>query len=338
MELSTPADLLALIPTLMNREPQEILVLLALKDGHLHAALGMELLHDEGGMAEYVSAIIQQMTEIKPDALVTVYYTETESDCDHEPFEHVDMLLRLALDVLTPMTVNPGVLVKGGQYHVYGSDDWHDLAEVKGSSLAADMVLNGIPLQPEGLAIPEPTALTEDVTAAIDDRVASIPEYPRTIEATWHIPYVAGERALYEELLERGFGATEEEAVRLIACLQNPLLRDRLMVDTISRTVDPEEVGCMLTGQSTIVPNPLRLDAAVSLMDNLMQWTNDRHRLPVLLVQAWLHWMMGRALDAEWYLDQASTLDPNYTMAKAFRRYIHDIKRLPDCVAHGDHE
>ena len=338
MQLSTPADLLALIPTLMNREPEEILVLIVLKDGHLLAAMGMELLEDEGGMAEYVSAIVQQMAEIKPDSMVPVFYTETESGCDHQPFEHVDMLLRLALDLLTPMSVQPGLLVKGGRFTVYGSDHWHDLAEVKTSNLAANMVLNGIPLEPTGLVIPEPTAVTDEVSAAIVAAMDAIPDYPSRIEATWRMPYVTEQRALYGELLERGFGATEEEAVRLIACFQNPLLRDRLMVDTISNTMDPEEMGEMLTGQSTVFPDQNRLDAAVSLMDNLMQWTNDRHRLPLLLVQAWLHWMQGRALDAEWYLDRASAIDPDYRMAKAFHKYIHDIKRLPDCVAHGGDE
>jgi hypothetical protein len=336
MELSTPADLLALIPTLMNREPEEILVLITIKDNQMQAALGMEHLRDEENIAEYVSAIITQMLELKPEALVMVFYTETESGCDHEPYEHVNILTMLALDALTPMTVNPGVLVKGGRYHVYGSGQWHDIEEVKDSQLAASLVLNGIPLQPEGLVIPEPTALTEEVTEAIDERVARIPEYPRRIEDAWHMPYVTEERALYESLLQRGFGATEPEAVRLIACFQNPMLRDRLMVDTISSTMDPMEFGDAITGQSDIQPNPERVMAAASLIANLMQWTCDRHRLPLLVAQAWMSWMQGRTLDAEQYLDVAVGVDPDYRMAKAFHRYIRDLKRLPDGIAHGE--
>ncbi len=338
MELSSPADLLALIPTLMNREPQEVLVLITIKDNHMQAALGMEHMQDEEGIAPYVSTIITEMLELKPEALAMVFYTETESDCDHEPFEHVNLLVSMALDALTPMTITPGILVKGGRYHVYGTDEWHDLAEVKDSQLAATLVLNGIPLEPEGLVIPEPTALTDEVTHAIDAQVAHIPAYRRRIEDTWHMPYVTEERALYESLLQRGFGATEPEAVRLIACFQNPLLRDRLMVDTISNTMDPEEFGDVVTGQSNNVrPNPDRVMAAVQLTDNLMQWTNDRHRLPLLLVQAWLHWMQGRTLDAEQYLDAATALDPNYRMAKAFHRYIREMKRIPNSVTlHGE--
>jgi len=334
MELSTPADLLALIPTLMNREPEELLVLITIKDNQMQAALGMEHMQDEDTLSEYVSAIITQMVELKPDALAMVFYTESESACDHEPYEHVNILVSLALDVLTPMIVSPGVLVKGGRYHVYGTGHWHDIEEVKESAVAAGLVLEGVPLQPQGLVIPEPTAVTEDVTEAIDSRVAHIPKYPRRIERAWHLPFVTEERALYESLLQRGFGATEPEAVRLIACFQNPLLRDRLMVDTISDTMDPVEFGDTVTGQSDILPNPDRVAAAIHLMDNLMQWANDRHRLPLLLVQAWLHWMHGRTLDAEQYLDAATALDPDYKMAKAFHRYIRELKRLPDGITH----
>jgi len=338
MQLTTPADLLALIPSLMNREPQEILVLLTIKYGQIQAALGMELPEDEDGMAEYVAAIVAQMVELKPEALAMVVYTEAESNCDHEPYEHLNLLIMLALDVLTPMVVNPGVLVKGGRYHVYGSTHWHDIEEVKESTLAATMVLNGIPLEPKGLVIPEPTAATEDVAAAIDTKLGNLPPYRLHIEQTWLLPYVSEERALYESLLQRGFGATEAEAVDLIACFQNPLLRDRLLVDTVSNTLDPVEFGDVITGQSEAVPDPERVEAAIHLMDNLMQWTADRHRPPLLLAQAWLHWMQGRTLDAESYLDMAVEVDPDYTMAKAFRRYIRELKRLPDCVTHGRDE
>lgn len=334
MEMSTPADLLALIPTLINREPEEMLVLITLKDDQMQAALGMEHLQDPDGIGGYVASIVEQMVELKPDALMMVFYSER----DPALFTALNGLIMLTLDMLTPMTVHPGVLVKGGRYHVFGSEHWHDIEEVKESNLAAGLVLNGFPLEPRGLVIPEPTAVTADVTEAIDERVARIPEYPRLIAEAWALPYVAEERALYEELLQRGFGATEPEAVRMIACFQDPTLRDRLMVDTISDTMDPAEFGTTITGNSEVMPDQDRLEAAEALLDNLMQWTNDRHRLPLLTAHAWMSWMSGRAMDAEQYLDVATALDPGYSMARAFHRYIRDLKRLPDGITHGPGE
>jgi hypothetical protein len=333
MEMSTPADLLALIPTLINREPEDMLVLITLKGDQMQAALGMEHLQEAGGIAEYVASIIRQMAELRPDALVMVFYSEERSA---RLLEAVGGLITVTLNMLTPMQVHPGVLVKDGRFHIFGTDHWHDLAEVKESTLAADLVLNGFRLEPQGLVIPEPTAVTDDVTEAIDERVARIPKFPRLIHYAWAMPYVMDERALYEELLQRGFGATEQEAVRMIACFQDPLLRDRLMVDTISSTTDPIEFGDAITGQSDIQPNPDRVVAAASLLDNLMQWTCDRHRLPLLVAQAWMHWMQGRTLDAEEYLDLAVALDPHYRMAKMFHHYIKDVKRLPDGLAHWE--
>jgi hypothetical protein len=332
MEMSTPADLLALIPTLINRQPEEMLVLITLKDDQMQAALGMEHLQDMDDIADYIVAIIRQMAELQPDALVMVFYSEGESDL----LQLVSMLLMLTLDSMTPMHVHPGVLVKGGRFHIFGSDHWHDLDEVKDSSLAASMVLNGYRLEPPGLVIPEPTAVTDEVTAAIDERLAAMPKFPRLIVDTWHLPYVTEERALYEELLQRGFGATEPEAVRLIASFQDPMLRDRLMVDTVSQTMDPAEFGDTITGNSEAMPNIDRVLAASALLDNLMQWTCDRHRLPLLVAQSWMHWMQGRTLDAEQYLDVAAEVDPDYRMAGMFHRYIKDVKRLPNGIARGE--
>lgn len=332
MNMSTPADLLAFIPTIINREPRDVLVLITLKDDQLQAALGLEHVKDIESMAEYVVSIIAQMSELKPDALIMVFYVED----DHPKYAMVNLLTSSALDALTPMEVHHAIMVKGAKFQIMGTDHWHDIEEVMGSELAATMVLNGISLKPEGLVIPEPTAVTDAVTQAIDDRVANTPPYPAEIHDAWSMPYVMEERALYEELLQRGFGASEEEAVRLIACFQKPLLRDRLMVDTISNTTDPVEFGETITGQSDIAPDPDRVMAAANLINNLMQWTNDRHRLPMLVVQAWLSWMQGRTLDAEQYLDVAVSTDPDYRMAKAFRHYVREVKRLPDGILHGE--
>jgi hypothetical protein len=308
-----------------------MLVIVTLKDDQMQAAMGMEHIKEMGEVGGYIAAILTDVAALRPDSMVMVYYTEGDSDL----IEAVSMLMQLALNAATPMHVHPGVLVKGGRFQVIGTDHWHDLDEVKESALAVDMVLEGFRLEPNGLVIPEPTAVTVEVIAAIDDRVTDIPLYPRLISDSWVMPYVTEERALYEELLGRGFGATEQEAVRIIACFQDPLLRDRLMVDTISKTLDPGEFGDTITGNSPDLPDIDRVLAASALLDNLMQWTCDRHRLPLLVAQAWMHWMQGRTLDAEQYLGVAEELDPDYRMARMFHRYIRDVKRLPDGVAHG---
>ena len=57
MNMTTPADLLALIPTLINREPEDALVLVTLQDDHMQAALGLKHVEDMEDMADYVTAI-----------------------------------------------------------------------------------------------------------------------------------------------------------------------------------------------------------------------------------------------------------------------------------------
>jgi hypothetical protein len=338
MEMRTSADLLALIPTVMDRTPEEMLVLITVKDNQMQAVLGMEHCADTGDLPNYVKAVIEQMGEMRPDALAMVFYTETESECRHEPFEHVSNLLQVAISVLTPMVCNSGILVKGGRYHVYGSNRWHDIDEVKQSALAATLVLHGIQLEPSGPVIPEPTAVTDEVMARIDAAVADIPPFPVHMVDTWALPYVVDVRALYAELLGRGFGATEDEAVRIIAAMQSPPLRDRLMVDTISSTENMLMFGETITGLSEVEPDGDRLFAGLALMHNLMQFTADRHRLPILVTCAWFHWMLGRALDAVTYCEAALAVDPDYKLAQAFNRYITDLLRIPVSVLHSERE
>jgi Domain of unknown function (DUF4192) len=338
MEMRTPTDVLALIPTAMQRKPEEILILICIKDNGLQAILGMQHCTDIGDAGNYAQAIIEQMVQMKPDALVMVFYTEEESDCSHEPFEHVAIVLKVAVETLTPMECHDPILVKGGRYHIYGTDQWHDLDEVKQSAMAADLVLHGFQLEPTGPVIPDPTAVTDDLTARIDDAVSSIPEFPKYMTDTWATPYVVELRQLYDQLLNRGFGATEDEAVQVIAAFQSPALRDRLMVDTISHTDNVMQFGETITGLSDAPLDHSRLVTGLALMDNLMQYTADRHRLPVLVTCAWFHWMLGRTLDAVTYCEEALKVDPDYKLAQAFERYITDLMRIPVHVLHSDGE
>jgi hypothetical protein len=143
-------------------------------------------------------------------------------------------------------------------------------------------------------------------------------------------------RQLYDQLLSRGFGATEDEAVRVIAAFQSPPLRDRLMVDTISHTDNIMQFGETITGLSGAPLDSDRLLSGLRLMDNLMQYTADQHRLPVLVTCAWFHWMLGRTLDAVTYCEEALKVDPEYGLAKAFERYITDLMRIPVHILHSE--
>lgn len=337
MELSmeTPADLLALIPTVMERKPEDMAVIVCFKDERLMCLMGIEHCRDND-MANYVKAILEQMAEVKPDAMTMVYYTEDESECDHAPHEHTDILVRVAIGALTPMDTLPGIVVKGGRFHVYGSDRWHDIDEVKQSEVAAGLVLNGIPLQPEGVVIPEPTGLTERLASLIAYEEAIIPDFPERMQDTWNLQHVQELRGLYADMLGRGFGATEAEAARLVAAMMHPPLRDRLMVDTISHTDNLMQFGETITGLSDALPDFDRLRAGLSLMDNLMQYTDNEHRLPVLVTCAWFHWMLGRAMDARTYCEAALAVDPDYRMAQAFLRYVTELLRIPVSVLHRE--
>lgn len=338
LNMGTPADLLALIPTIMERKPAEMLVLVTIKDDQMQCVLGMEHCKGFDELPNYLRAILEQMSEMRPDILAMVFYTETESDCAHYPYEHVSALIQMAIETMTPMTCHPGILVTGGRYHLYGSDEWHDIDEVKQSELAAHLVLHGYQLEPHGVRIPEPTAATEELTERIDAAASTVTEFPERMRDAWTLPYVAELRELYAQLLERGFGATEDEAVKIIGAFQRPTLRDRLMVDTISHTDNLLQFGETITGLSDALPDPDRLFAGLRLMDNLMQYTNDKHRLPILVTCAWFHWMLGRTLDAVTYCDAALEVDPEYGMGKAFKRYITDLMRIPVHVLHAERE
>jgi hypothetical protein len=332
--MRSPADLLACIPSLIRRQPEEMLVLLTIKDDHVQSVLVMQHCTGVDETPAYVMNVMEAVAELRPDALAMVFYTEGDSWCSHEPFEHVCDLIHKTIDTLTPAFVVPGILVRGGRFHEYHTGHWHDMAEVKDSPMAASLVLNGVVLEPAGVSIPAPVSVTDSVTAAIDAAIASLPVWPMStpIPEAWGDPVMVDARVLFGSLLERGFGATESEAVRLIACFQNPFIRDRLMVDAVNATVDIEAFARTITGNSEDRLDDSRMGEAVSLLNNLMQWACDRHRPSLLVAQAWLHWIQGRAMDAEAYCRAALELDPGHGLAAMFLRYILDIKRMPSNV------
>lgn len=336
MELSmeTPADLLALIPTIMERKPENLVVLVCMKHGRLLCVMGIEHCKRDD-MAGYVRAILEQMTEVKPDALTCIYYEDGADELE-VPSNQTDMLIRLAAEALTPMDTIPGIIVRDGQFHVIGSDHWHDIDEVRQSQVAAGLVLNGMPLQPQGITIPEPTALTEDMSKRIIYEESIIPEFPPRMVDLWNLQHVQELRGLYSDVLGRGYGATEPEAARLIAAFQLPQLRDRLMVDTIAHVDDLMQFGETITGLSDAFPDPDKLRAGLALMDNLMQYTDDEHRPPLLITCAWFHWMLGRSMDARTYCEKALEVDPDYGLGKAFLRYITDLLRIPTSILHRE--
>jgi hypothetical protein len=117
--------------------------------------------------------------------------------------------------------------------------------------------------------------------------------------------------------------------VRLIACFQHPVIRDRLMVDTLTPTMDMQTFAETITGTG-MEPIPVgRVKAAVRLLNNLMQYADGRHRLTLLTTLAWLHWAQGRAGDAVMYCRAALEVDADFQLASMFLRYIHDMKRMP---------
>jgi hypothetical protein len=327
--METPADMLAYIPTLIQREPEEALVILTVIGEQIQAALALQHCPSMDDVTDYVLGVMEGLTQLQPEKVVMVFYTEAESWCSHEPYRHVHDLIAISAHDLAGLDIIPGLLVTGGRFHEYGTEEWHDMAEVKDSVVAAAMVLGGIPLQPPGITIPEPKAATDAIIAAIDETLESLPALPSNIGQVWEHPYTQQVREIFEVALRREHGPSTGEAIVLIACLQRPVLRDRLMVDAVTHTQDMKEFARTITGNGEEPIPARRVAAAMELMDNLMQFTCDRHRLSLLVTQAWLHWTMGRAADADEYCHAALAIDPEFHMASMFLRYITEAKRIP---------
>ncbi|MFB2582919.1 DUF4192 family protein [Herbiconiux sp. P15] len=88
-------------------------------------------------------------------------------------------------------------------------------------------------------------------------------------------------------------------------------------------------VVATFTGRGGEAPTEERVRRAVEVLRRVAECVPASLAGPPLVLLAWLEWSRGRGSAAAGYLEACSSADPDYTLARLFRRLI-DSGRLPD--------
>ena len=159
---------------------------------------------------------------------------------------------------------------------------------------------------------------------AIEDEGA---EFPDDLLPLNDVPLFA------EQVLEWDTSQLDEHGVLLVLAIQQPSIRDLVMLQWASRLEVGDAlfdygVGRQLGGSLTEDdieelmfgrgprPNRERVENGIAVLRQLLSVSAGEHRLPLLTMLAWLHWALGSGSAAGAFLAQAVSINERYGMAE----------------------
>lgn len=120
-------------------------------------------------------------------------------------------------------------------------------------------------------------------------------------------------RKLWAGILDSSTFPTDDDCHALIANLQFPAIRDRLIADI--PCVD-EPLQHILFAQTDTAPKWSRIEWAQQLLLHAYTRTSPEHAAPVLTAIGYINWWEGKGSKAHQFLQLALDNDPAYRLAR----------------------
>ncbi|MGC0237717.1 DUF4192 family protein [Arthrobacter sp. SD76] len=131
----------------------------------------------------------------------------------------------------------------------------------------------------------------------------SPPDYDRDISA----------RELWAGMLDSVSFPSDDDCHALVANLQFPAIRDRLIADIPGLD---EPMKRILFAQTQGAPKWSRIEWAQQLLLHAYTRTSPQHQAPVLTTIGYINWWEGRGSKAHQFLQLALDTDPTYRLAR----------------------
>ncbi|BCW40334.1 hypothetical protein StoSoilB3_18690 [Arthrobacter sp. StoSoilB3] len=229
LTIKDPADLLSFIGHTLGFWPQESLVCITLDKGKVGATLRIDLPRQPGTELPYARTVSSYLTS-DTSATSIVFALYTSQRCEPgQPKPHAAIIAALT-GVLAEngITIRDGIFVSDDTYSPYDSEAGQDISlpisTTEYSRVNAEFIYRGSTIEPTNqIILPTPTHET--------NHAAAVENLLNTIRA--HAPHVATRQAsqLWNTMLDSNDFPTDEDCAALIANLQIPHIRDRLMAD-----------------------------------------------------------------------------------------------------------
>lgn len=363
LTISTPAQFLSLVPSVLGFHPVRSLVAVPTRRGRSLGALRIDLPPDDDPDAgeRLASSVVGLVCRIADaDAMVAVVYTDA-SVGDTLPHRRLAEALSLSAEACgLPLTDVLVVAADGWGSHLdpllpEGGRSLAELAppEIEdGPEVAGDQAAGAALPRHEPAEVKAVTAATKAVRAALAlvGEAAGVPRPGRRGRVDPAVLEVAGALVdlprFAEDALEWDAAhLTPLQAAAVSLCLSRPALRDVALVDwaadleTGRRALRaqrgweegaayPAELARILWGEGRR-PAPARLEAALALARHVAALTRRSDRPGALAACAWLSWALGRSTHAERYAAQALAIDPEHGLGGIMRSFVA-AGHLPD--------
>lgn len=335
-----PADLLAMVPALLGFEPRNSVVLLGFSGKRTCGALRYDL-PDQSHERHVIDRMVATLLRIPGlDNVVIVIRTD-------RPFParlgapHVRLAKSLARSLRSS-----GIGVKESLCHA--ADGWasyldpktpaggHPLSEIDTSLIHHEVPDNLREQRMHPLAEGRVPSVNDQELDATASQIAELEALMAQLgkpargesfglpdDRDWGALEVCRDFPLFfEGVLDWDADDVKHGASLLLFVLQGPPLRDRAMLqwatdlsvgDDMDR--DPLAHAGIMLGEGAR-PDVRRIERAIALLTSVIARAEDRRRPAPLCMLAWLNWALGRSSVAGRHIDEALTIDPEYSMAQ----------------------
>lgn len=337
MKASNIKDIIALLPAMLGAPPSECINMVLVKDGTVFGAMSGPL-PDSGDNAV---ALLEQFVEQAEGTGSDIAFLIINTTITGEQAEAAYAMFALGFDAMTLLRnikVEGSALVTDQFWVDYDKPEVkRDLAELKDSTLAAQLVSAGVNLSPAPKSLPEPDKASMSLTLRALGFRATLPKmmWEALTGQDTALLLTAWER--WTNVLDTEGDMSEREAADLIGYFQHVLFRDLFFM---SLSGDEPDLNAFTGTLTRLIDNPdpawlPRAKRASVALRELLRWTESAQRPNMLAMLGFCEWFMGHGQAAAAAYDAAKAIDPDHSLTSLFDQLARR-KGLAKSITHPD--
>jgi hypothetical protein len=311
LTIKTPSDVLSFIGHTLGFWPQESLVCITLNDNSIGATLRIDLPRQTGQELAYARTVAHYLTSDTTAAsiLFAVYTSEPCRLGSAKP--HAATIAALT-GVLAEqgITIRDGLLVGDTAFSPYDGEPGTSLAlpvsSTQTSAINAEFIYRGSFIEPTD-------RITLPTTSQAEAKATAVEHHMEAIRSQQSETALQEGRRLWADMLDSKTFPSDDDCHALVANLQFPTIRDRLIADIPG--VD-EPMQHVLFAQTDTAPQWSRIEWAQQLLLHAYTRTSAEHAAPVLTAIGYINWWEGKGSKAHQFLQLALDTDPAYRLAR----------------------
>jgi hypothetical protein len=311
LTIKTPSDVLSFIGHTLGFWPQESLVCITLNSNGIGATLRIDLPRQRGQDLPYARAVAHYLTSDSTarSILFAVYTGKTAQHGQAKPYAGTIAALTGVL-AEQGITTRDGLFVGDETFSPYDGEPGTSLAlpvsSTQTSAINAEFIYRGSFVEPTNrMTLPTTGQETAKATAA-EHQMESIRTQPTDAA-------LEQGRKLWADMLDSKNLPSDDDCHALVANLQFPEVRDRLLADIPGLDEPMQQV---LFAQTEEAPKWSRIEWAQQLLLHAYARTSAEHSAPVLTAIGYINWWEGKGSKAHQFLQLALDSDPAYRLAR----------------------